>query len=65
VGTDIAGYIGSSEAFHGNVVSAYIKSASSPPNTLSEITWKRIVLEDFGPLNKEHTGSSIKLFAQM
>lgn len=54
---DQAGYVASSEAFHGNVVAVYIKPASSPKNTLSGIDWKRVVLDDFGSLNSEHTGS--------
>lgn len=57
MGDDQAGYIASSEAFHGNVVSVYIKPASSPKNTLSGIDWTRVVLEDFGPLSSGHTGS--------
>ncbi|TFK62264.1 hypothetical protein BDN72DRAFT_890043 [Pluteus cervinus] len=54
---DHAGYIGSSEGFHGNIVSAYIKPPSSPSNTLNGVDWIRVVLDDFGPLNSENTGS--------
>jgi len=56
VGSDHAGFIASSEALHGNVVSVYTKPASSPSNTLSGVTWTRHVLENFGPL-PDQTGS--------
>ncbi|KIJ51186.1 hypothetical protein M422DRAFT_58813 [Sphaerobolus stellatus SS14] len=57
VGNDSAGYIASAEAFHGNHVSVYTKTPDAPPNTLAGVQWTRRVLENFGPLNKEHTGS--------
>jgi hypothetical protein len=59
------GYIPSSEAFHRNVVSVYIKPASSPKNTLSGINWTRVVLEDFGSLSSGHTGPFIRLFVRI
>ncbi|THH18829.1 hypothetical protein EW146_g2230 [Bondarzewia mesenterica] len=53
---DIAGYIASSEAFHGNTVSVYTKSTHTSKGIV-DIKWTRHVLEDFGPLNDQHTGS--------
>jgi hypothetical protein len=46
-----------SQAFHGNHVSVYTKSADDPPNTLAGVQWTRHVIENFGPLNEQHTGS--------
>ncbi|EIN03466.1 hypothetical protein PUNSTDRAFT_128760 [Punctularia strigosozonata HHB-11173 SS5] len=54
---DSAGYIASCEAFHGNTVSVYTKPTNAPKSQLRGVNWTRHVLEDFGPLNKEHTGS--------
>ncbi|KAF9265019.1 complex of bifunctional Aldos-2-Ulose dehydratase with the reaction intermediate Ascopyrone M [Marasmius fiardii PR-910] len=56
VGDDFAGYIASTEAFHGNTVSVYTKPAGSPHGIINS-KWTRHVLDDFGPLNDKHTGS--------
>ncbi|KAL6304158.1 hypothetical protein BKA93DRAFT_785315 [Sparassis latifolia] len=62
VGSDHVGYIASCEAFHGNVVSVYIKDNSKAPQGAASLMdcslWKRVVIDDFGPLDsKEHTGT--------
>jgi aldos-2-ulose dehydratase len=35
----------------------YTKPANAPPNALAGIKWTRHLLHNFGPLNKDHTGS--------
>ncbi|KAG6902174.1 hypothetical protein C0995_003456 [Termitomyces sp. Mi166 len=60
VDDDEIGYIATSEAFHGNVVSVYVKKPGAPTGVeaLKDRTyWERIVLGDFGPLNDQYTGT--------
>jgi len=60
VGDDPIGYIATCEAFHGNVISVYVKDSSAPKGAASlkdAKHWKRIKIDDFGPLNSEHTGT--------
>jgi hypothetical protein len=44
------------QAFHGNHVAVYIKAPNADKNKF-DVKWERHVLEDFGPLNSEFTGS--------
>ncbi|KAG8792278.1 hypothetical protein FRC12_006597 [Ceratobasidium sp. 428] len=59
VGTDSVGYIASCEAFHGNLVSVYVKPRGTrPDNIVAQEHWRRFVIDDFGPLKpKEFTGT--------
>ncbi|KAJ8082437.1 hypothetical protein PM082_008292 [Marasmius tenuissimus] len=61
VGDDEVGYIATCEGFHGNLVAVYIKSRSAPKGAEAlkdRSHWKRVVVDDFGPLNSEsHTGT--------
>jgi hypothetical protein len=47
------------QAFHGNHISVYVKPPGAPKGneSLLKSSWKRIVLDDFGPLNEQHTGT--------
>ncbi|KAL0570157.1 hypothetical protein V5O48_011812 [Marasmius crinis-equi] len=56
---DPIGYIATSEGFHGNVISVYIKKPDAPKGVASllESSWTRIEIDNFGPLNSEHTGT--------
>ncbi|KAF9473550.1 hypothetical protein BDN70DRAFT_964836 [Pholiota conissans] len=59
-GSDTAGYIATCEGFHGNIVSVYEKSSEAPngPESLkSGSFWRRRVIDSYGPLSKEHTGT--------
>ncbi|KAG9122021.1 hypothetical protein FRC07_001765 [Ceratobasidium sp. 392] len=60
VGRDSVGYIATCEAFHGNLVSVYVK----PPGTRQDqiVTnehWRRFVIDDFGPLKEEEFTGTI------
>lgn len=60
VGDDPAGYIASCEGFHGNTVSVYIKDQKAPKGfaSLKQNVWKRIQIDDFGPVDpEEYTGT--------
>ncbi|KAI0325062.1 hypothetical protein GY45DRAFT_1438646 [Cubamyces sp. BRFM 1775] len=65
VNDDPVGFIATCEAFHGNVVSVYIKNSDAPKGRDSLLKgveyWTRVVLDDtklFGPLDpKQHTGT--------
>ncbi|KAL0575873.1 hypothetical protein V5O48_006095 [Marasmius crinis-equi] len=59
VADDPVGYIATSEGFHGNVISIYIKSPAAPKGiaSLLESSWTRIEIDCFGPLNCQHTGT--------
>ncbi|KAI8970758.1 hypothetical protein BD414DRAFT_233610 [Trametes punicea] len=57
---DPVGYIATCEGFHGNVVSVYIKKEGAPKGAASLLDsthWERVKIDDFGPLNAEHTGT--------
>ncbi|KAJ3552120.1 hypothetical protein NM688_g4321 [Phlebia brevispora] len=54
---DYAGYIASTEAFHGNTVSVYVKPSEDSVDGIVGNKWQRKVLDDYGPLNPKHTGS--------
>ncbi|THV03946.1 hypothetical protein K435DRAFT_835549 [Dendrothele bispora CBS 962.96] len=56
---DKVGYIATCEAFHGNVVSVYIKGEDAPKGARSLMSgkWTRHKVDDFGPLNDENTGT--------
>ncbi|KAK7040714.1 hypothetical protein VNI00_009620 [Paramarasmius palmivorus] len=54
---DSCGYIASGEAFHGNCVSVYVKPKTAPKDRIAGIRWTRYLLDDYGPLNDQHTGS--------
>ncbi|EJD34921.1 hypothetical protein AURDEDRAFT_154969 [Auricularia subglabra TFB-10046 SS5] len=57
---DPVGYIATCEAFHGNVVSVYVKKPGAPKGVESlynAANWKRIQIDSYGPLNEEHTGT--------
>ncbi|KAG8684667.1 hypothetical protein FRC08_013563 [Ceratobasidium sp. 394] len=48
---DSVGYIASCEAFHGNLVSVYVKPRGTrPDNIVAQEHWRRFVIDDFGPL---------------
>ncbi|KZP26872.1 hypothetical protein FIBSPDRAFT_781712, partial [Athelia psychrophila] len=53
VGDDSVGYVATCEAFHGNTVAVYIKddNATKGPASLKENVWKRVELDNFGPLD--------------
>jgi aldos-2-ulose dehydratase len=60
VGDDPIGYINTCEAFHGNVISVYIKKANAPkgPRSLKSASyWERKVIDNYGPLSSEHVGT--------
>lgn len=60
VGDDDFAYVGTCEGFHGNVVAVYLKNPGTPkgPEPLKDSThWRRVVIDDFGPLNSGHTGT--------
>ncbi|CDO68224.1 hypothetical protein BN946_scf184913.g14 [Trametes cinnabarina] len=60
VGDDPVAYIATCEGFHGNVVSVYIKKSGAPKGAaalLDHKHWTRHKIDDFGPLNAEHTGT--------
>ncbi|KAG8718990.1 hypothetical protein FRC08_003912 [Ceratobasidium sp. 394] len=61
VGDDSVGYIATCEAFHGNIVSVYVKPPGTGPGmTVPKEGWRRFVIDDFGPLkeaNNEFTGT--------
>lgn len=59
VGPDSVGYIASCEAFHGNLVSVYVKPRGTRPDKIvTGEHWRRFVIDDFGPLkDKEFTGT--------
>ncbi|KAI8970759.1 hypothetical protein BD414DRAFT_427330 [Trametes punicea] len=57
---DPIGYIATCEGFHGNVVSVYIKKKGAPKGAASLLKseyWHRREIDNFGPLNTEHTGT--------
>lgn len=48
------------QGLHGNTVSVYVKDSSAPKGTasLKEKVWKRIVIDNYGPLKPEdHMGT--------
>ncbi|KAF7984115.1 hypothetical protein HWV62_16736 [Athelia sp. TMB] len=55
VGDDPVGYVATCEAFHGNTVAVYIKDANATkgPASLKENIWKRVELDNFGPLDEK------------
>ncbi|KAK1231003.1 hypothetical protein PQX77_005890 [Marasmius sp. AFHP31] len=60
VGDDEVGYIATCEGFRGNSVAVYIKNSSAPKGAEAlkdRSHWKRVVVDNFGPLNSEHTGT--------
>ncbi|KAG5730224.1 hypothetical protein E4T56_gene11637 [Termitomyces sp. T112] len=60
VGDDTIGYIATCEAFHGNIVSVYVKKPDAPRGVealKNRTYWKRVVLTDFGSLNEQYTGT--------
>ncbi|KAG6867365.1 hypothetical protein C0993_003837 [Termitomyces sp. T159_Od127] len=60
VGDDGIGYIATCEAFHGNVVSVYVKKSDAPTGVEAlkdRNYWKRVVLGEFGALNDKYTGT--------
>ncbi|KAF8969197.1 hypothetical protein BDZ97DRAFT_1964191 [Flammula alnicola] len=59
-GADSVGYIATCEGFHGNIVSVYLKNTGAPtgPESLkSGSFWRRHVIDDYGPLTADHTGT--------
>ncbi|KAF8600871.1 hypothetical protein BDV93DRAFT_558972 [Ceratobasidium sp. AG-I] len=60
VGNDSVGYIASCEAFHGNLVSIYVKPRGTrPDNIVTGEHWRRFVIDDFGPLKEEEFTGTI------
>ncbi|KAI6025448.1 hypothetical protein EDC04DRAFT_240280 [Pisolithus marmoratus] len=62
VNNDDVGYIVTCEAFHGNIVSVYVKDNNTAPTggeslKDSSCEWKRVQIDDFGPLSAQHTGT--------
>jgi len=59
VGPDSVGYIATCEAFHGNLVSVYVKPPGTRPDQIvTNEHWRRFVIDDFGPLKEgEFTGT--------
>ncbi|KAG6894101.1 hypothetical protein C0992_007506, partial [Termitomyces sp. T32_za158] len=60
VGDDEIGYIATCEAFHGNVVSVYVKKSGAPTGAEAlkdRNYWERVVVDDFGALNDQYTGT--------
>ncbi|KZV78152.1 hypothetical protein EXIGLDRAFT_847778 [Exidia glandulosa HHB12029] len=58
VGDDDVGYIAACEAFHGHIVSVYVKSSDAPkgPSSLKTSSyWTRKVIDDYGPLDTTAT----------
>ncbi|QRV80276.1 hypothetical protein RhiJN_08291 [Ceratobasidium sp. AG-Ba] len=54
VGNDSVGYIASCEAFHGNLVSVYVKPPGTRPDQIvTSEHWRRFVIDDFGPLKED------------
>ncbi|KAG9089108.1 hypothetical protein FS749_001618 [Ceratobasidium sp. UAMH 11750] len=54
VGHDSVGYIATCEAFHGNLISVYVKPPGTRPDQIvTNEHWRRFVIDDFGPLKKE------------
>ncbi|KZV82026.1 hypothetical protein EXIGLDRAFT_844120 [Exidia glandulosa HHB12029] len=54
VDDDDVGYIAACEAFHGHIVSVYVKSSDAPkgPSSLKTSSyWTRKVIDDYGPLD--------------
>jgi hypothetical protein len=48
------------EGFHGNSVAVYVKNPSAPKGTesLKLNVWKRVVIDNYGPLDPvQHTGT--------
>lgn len=58
-GDDFA-FIASSDPFHGNILSVYTKDkyTEHTANSLSKATWKRSVIDSFGPLTNRGEGPS-------
>ncbi|KDQ54530.1 hypothetical protein JAAARDRAFT_396980 [Jaapia argillacea MUCL 33604] len=61
VGADDVGYIATCEGFHGNSVAVYVKAdrhAKGAASLKNSALWRRIVIDNFGPLDPEqHTGT--------
>jgi len=66
VGDDPVGYVASCEGFHGNTVSVCIKDQNALKGfeSLKQNVWKRIVIDEFGPIDpKQYTGTIHNLVA--
>ncbi|KAJ1304797.1 hypothetical protein OPQ81_005933 [Rhizoctonia solani] len=59
VGKDRFGYIATCEAFHGNLLTVWVKPPTARPDgLLTKEHWRRFVIDDFGPLKpEEFTGT--------
>ncbi|EPQ54179.1 hypothetical protein GLOTRDRAFT_139544 [Gloeophyllum trabeum ATCC 11539] len=57
---DPVGYIATCEGFHGNSIAIYVKNPDAPKGTASLLDsshWARVVVDNFGPLTDDHTGT--------